>query len=334
MKTVIIAEAGVNHNGDLTLAKELIDIAADSGADYVKFQTFSAEELTTKAAPKAEYQKHFGNYKESQYEMLRKLELTESMCSELIKHSNSRGIGFLSTAFDMKSADMLLALGQRLFKIPSGEITNLPYLRHIAHFGKNVILSTGMSNMAEVGKALKILEESGTAKSKVTVLHCTSSYPAPISDINLLAMNSIRKTLDVAVGYSDHTLGIEVAVAAVALGASVIEKHFTIDRSMPGPDHRASLEPKELQLMVSQIRNIELALGDGIKRITLSERENIKIARKSIVAKRNITRGEVFNDSNLATKRPGTGISPMEWDRLIGNRASRDFVTDELIDET
>lgn len=333
MKTMVISEAGVNHNGDLGLAKKLIEVAAKSGADYVKFQTFNAERLVTKKARKARYQMRNSNSSESQFEMLKSLELSETMHRELIEESGVQGIGFISTAFDIESANMLLLLGQDIFKIPSGEITNLPYLRHIGSFGKKIILSTGMSNLQEVSDALEILEVSGTPKSQITVLHCTSAYPAPVSEVNLLAMQTIKENLDVAVGYSDHTLGIEVSLAAVALGATVIEKHFTLDRNLPGPDHVASLEPDELKSMVSQIRNIEVALGDGVKRAMPSELENLSLVRRSIVANSSIRKGEIFSELNLAAKRPGTGISPMRWDRIIGSRAIRDFHVDELIDE-
>ena len=333
MKTIVISEAGINHNGDLGIAKKLIEVAAKSGADYVKFQTFNAERLVTKGAPKARYQMRNSNSSESQFEMLKSLELSESMHKELIEESGVQGIGFISTAFDIESANMLLSLGQDIFKIPSGEITNLPYLRHIGSFGKKIILSTGMSNLQEVSDALKVLEVSGTRKSQITVLHCTSAYPAPVSEVNLLAMQTIKETLNVAVGYSDHTLGIEVSIAAVALGATVIEKHFTLDRNLPGPDHLASLEPDELKSMVSQIRNIEMALGDGVKRAMPSELENISLVRRSLVANCSIRKGEIFSELNLAAKRPRTGISPMDWDRIIGSQARRDFHADELIDE-
>ena len=333
MKTMVISEAGVNHNGDLGLAKKLIEVAAKSGADYVKFQTFNAERLVTKKARKARYQMRNSNSSESQFEMLKRLELSETMHRELIEESGVQGIGFISTAFDIESANMLLLLGQDMFKIPSGEITNLPYLRHIGSFGKKIILSTGMSNLQEVSDALKILEVSGTPKSQITVLHCASAYPAPVSEVNLLAMQTMKENLDVAVGYSDHTLGIEVSIAAVALGATVIEKHFTLDRNLPGPDHLASLEPDELKSMVSQIRNIEMALGVGVKRAMPSELENLSLVRRSIVANCSIRKGEIFSELNLAAKRPGTGISPMHWDRIIGSQATRDFHVDELIDE-
>ena len=334
MKTMIIAEAGVNHNGDLGLAKKLIEVAAKSGADFVKFQTFNTDQLVTKKASKAQYQIQNSNSSESQFEMLKQLELDEVMHRELIEEARVQGIGFISTAFDIESANMLLSFGQEIFKIPSGEITNLPYLRHIGSFGKKVILSTGMSNLQEVKDALKVLETAGTSISQVTVLHCTSSYPAPVIDVNLLAMKSMKEILNLEVGYSDHTLGIEISIAAVALGATVIEKHFTLDRNLPGPDHKASLVPNELNTMVSQIRNIEKALGDGIKRAMSSEIENLNVARRSIVAKCSIRKDEIFSEVNLATKRPGTGISPMEWDRIIGSRASRDFDVDELVDES
>ena len=333
MNTMVIAEAGVNHNGDLGQAKKLIEVAAKSGADFVKFQTFNADRLVTKKVRKARYQMQNSKYSESQFEMLKSLELSETMHSELIEESRVQGIGFISTAFDIESANMLLLLGQDIFKIPSGEITNLPYLRHIGSFGKRIILSTGMSNLQEVSDALRVLEVSGTPKSQITVLHCASAYPAPVSEVNLLAMQTIKENLDVAVGYSDHTLGLEVSIAAVALGATVIEKHFTLDRNLPGPDHIASLEPEELKSMVSQIRNIDMALGDGVKRAMPSELENISLVRKSIVANCLIRKGERFSELNLAAKRPGTGISPMHWDRIIGSQARRDFHADELIDE-
>lgn len=331
MKTLIIAEAGVNHNGDIHLAKKLIDIAADAGADLVKFQTFSADRLVTQNASKAKYQVLATDKIESQHEMLRKLELTESMHHELINHCANRQIGFFSTGFDIESINFLAGLGQDLFKIPSGEITNLPFLRHIGGLGKRVLLSTGMSNMHEVAAALNALELAGTPKQKITVLHCTSSYPAELSDVNLRAMISIHDEFGVEVGYSDHTLGIEVAIAAVALGAKVIEKHFTLDRNMSGPDHKASLEPDELIRMVAGIRSIEKALGDGNKVITQNELQNRDVARKSIVASRDIQVGEVFTESNLTAKRPGTGISPMEWDEIVGTKATKNYVKDDLI---
>ena len=334
MKTLIIAEAGVNHNGDINMAKRLIDIAANSGADLVKFQTFSADRLVTHGAAKADYQILATDNTESQHDMLRKLELTESMHNELIAHCASQNIGFFSTGFDVESINLLVGLGQELFKIPSGEITNLPYLRHIGKLDKTVILSTGMSNMHEIEAAINVLEESGTHRSKITVLHCTTAYPVPMSDVNLRAMQSIQKELNVAVGYSDHTLGIEIPIAAVALGATIIEKHFTTDRSLPGPDHKASLEPAELLAMIDGIRNIEKALGDGVKRLMPSEFTNLPIARKSIVASLPIKAGALFTEHNLTAKRPGTGISPMEWHNLLGSKANRDYLADELIDES
>jgi len=334
MNVMIIAEAGVNHNGDIRMAKKLIDVAADAGADYVKFQTFNADRLVTETASKADYQKLVTDSSESQKAMLRKLELTEVMHQELIAHCALRNIGFFSTGFDIESIDMLVSFGQELFKIPSGEITNLPFLRHIGKLKKEVILSTGMSSMGEIENAIKALEESGTPRSRITVLHCTTAYPVPMSDVNLRAMQSIRAKFGVDVGYSDHTLGIEISLAAVALGASVIEKHFTLDRTLPGPDHKASLEPAELKSLVDGIRNIGEALGDGIKRLMSSEIGNRDVARKSIVARVPISVGQVLSEENLTTKRPGTGISPMEWGHLLGKKAHRDYSADELIDES
>ena len=334
MKTLIIAEAGVNHNGDIKIAKKLIDIAAQAGADLVKFQTFSAGRLVTQGAAKADYQVLATNNTESQHDMLRKLELTESMHHELIAHCTSQKIGFFSTGFDVESINLLVKLGQELFKIPSGEITNLPYLQHIGKLNKTVILSTGMSNMNEIEAAINVLEDSGTNRSKITVLHCTTAYPVPMPDVNLRAMQSIQSEFNVAVGYSDHTLGIEIPIAAVALGATVIEKHFTTDRSLPGPDHKASLEAPELKSMIEGIRNVEKALGNGIKRLMPSEITNLSIARKSIVASQPIHAGVLFTEHNLTAKRPGTGISPMDWDKLVGTTANRDYLADELIDES
>lgn len=332
MKTLIIAEAGVNHNGDIKLAKKLIDIAADAGADLVKFQTFNTDRLITQSAPKADYQILATDKKESQHSMLRKLELTEAAHHELITHCASRRIGFFSTAFDIESINMLVGLGQKFFKIPSGEITNLPYLRHIGQFGGTIIISTGMSNMDEIAAAISLLEVSGTARTKITVLHCTTAYPVPMQEVNLRAMQNIQNVFNVSVGYSDHTLGIEIPIAAVALGATVIEKHFTIDRNLPGPDHKASLEPAELMSMIDAIRNIEMAVGDGIKRIMPSETENLNVIRKSIVARNIIRGGQVISSEDLTTKRPGNGISPMRWEEIIGRVAKRDFFPDELIE--
>jgi N,N'-diacetyllegionaminate synthase len=332
MKVLIIAEAGVNHNGDIEIAKKLIDVASDSGADLVKFQTFSADRLVTESASKADYQNLAGGSNESQHAMLRNLELTEAMHYELIAHCALRGIGFFSTGFDIESVDMLVSFGQELFKIPSGEITNLPYLRHIGKLGKEVILSTGMSSMGEIESAIIALEVSGTPRARITVLHCTTAYPVPMSDVNLHAMQSISSKFGVDVGYSDHTTGIEIAFAAVALGAKVIEKHFTLDRTLPGPDHKASLEPQELKLMITGIRNIEVALGDGLKRLMPSELPNLWAIRQSIVARRKITKDELFSIDNLATKRAGSGISPMQWDEVLGKKAIRDFYENELIE--
>jgi N,N'-diacetyllegionaminate synthase len=331
-RTLIIAEAGVNHNGDLELAKQLINAAAEAGADLVKFQTFNADRQVTRKAKKADYQTQTTGSKESQHEMLRRLELTEKMHHELIAHCAARNIGFFSTCFDIESVELLLSLGQDHFKIPSGEITNLPYLRHIGQLGKTVILSTGMAKLGDIEAALDVLEQAGTARAQITVLHCTTEYPTPMNEVNLHAMQSIHTAFGVAVGYSDHTSGIEVAIAAVAMGASVIEKHFTLDRNLPGPDHKASLEPEELKAMVTAIRNIEVALGDGIKRLTPSEVRNKPVARKSLAASQAIKAGEVFSTQNITAKRPGTGISPMRWDEVIGCTAPRDFSVDDLIE--
>ena len=313
--TLIIAEAGVNHNGRIETAGQLIEIAAEAGADLVKFQTFSADRLVTGSASKADYQLETTSTSESQHEMIRKLELSREMHEELIAHCKKCGVGFFSTGFDPQSVDLLAELGLDRFKIPSGEINNLPYLRHIGQYGKPVILSTGMARLGEIEAALEVLEASGTPRERVTVLHCNTEYPTPMADVNLKAMLAIRDALGVQVGYSDHTLGIEVPIAAVAMGATVIEKHFTLDRNLPGPDHRASLEPDELKAMVQAIRNIELALsGDGLKRPSPSESKNIEIARKSLLALVPIKAGEPFTEANLGVKRPGSGISPMRWD--------------------
>lgn len=331
-KTLIIAEAGVNHNGDINLAKRLIDVATDAGADLVKFQTFNANRQVTRTAKKANYQTQITDSSESQQEMLSKLELTEVMHHELIAHCKKNNIGFLSTGFDIQSVDFLSSLGQECFKVPSGEITNLPYLRHIGRLIKKIILSTGMSTLGDIEAAIDVLEDAGTPRAKITVLHCTTEYPTPMAEVNLRAMQSIHTAFGTAVGYSDHTQGIEVAIAAVAMGATVIEKHFTLDRNLPGPDHQASLEPAELTAMVSAIRNIEVALGDGIKRLTPSEIINKPVSRKSLVATQIIKAGEVFTTENLTAKRPGTGISPMLWDDVLGQSARRDFLADELIE--
>lgn len=332
MKTIIIAEVGVNHNGDIELARKLIKEAAESGADYVKFQTFRAKNIISVNAPKAEYQKNNTEKNESQYEMIKKLELTRSDHEDLIKECQLNKIGFFSTAFDEESFDMLVELGLDFIKIPSGELTNLPLLRYMTRLGKPVILSTGMACLGEIEAAIEVIEKSGTSRNKITVLHCTTEYPTPMVDVNLRAMVSMKNTFGVEIGYSDHTPGIEVPIAAVALGARVIEKHFTLDRNLPGPDHKASLEPNELRAMVEGIRNIEVALGDGIKRPSLSEIKNRPIARKSIVASRHIQAGEIFSSENLAVKRPGTGVSPMCWDDVLGRPAPRSFQSDELIE--
>lgn len=331
MSTLIIAEAGVNHNGDLDLAKKLIDVAHDSQVDIVKFQTFIAKNLVTKTAKKAEYQNKTASESDLQFEMLRKLELNTEKHKELKAIANLKGLEFLSTGFDIESMEMLLALGINRIKIPSGEITNLPYLRFIAEQGKEIILSTGMSTMGEIESALSTLVDGGTSLEKITVLHCTTNYPVEMKEVNLSAMVAIGKEFNVKIGYSDHTLGIEVALAAVALGATVIEKHFTLDRNLPGPDHEASLEPSELKALVRGIRNIEIALGNGVKEPTKSELANMISARKSLVAAKAIKKGEIFTAENVSVKRPGSGISPMQWDLVIGTKASKDFAEDELI---
>ena len=326
----IIAEAGVNHNGNLENAKKMIDVAADVGADAVKFQTFQSEKLVCKDAKKAEYQVETTGAGESQQEMLKKLELTREMHLELIAHCKKREITFLSTPFDLESIDLLEELDLELYKIPSGEITNLPYLRKIGATKKKVILSTGMSTLQEIKDAIAVLKESGCPK--ISVLHCNTQYPTPMQDVNLNVIRKMGEELKAEVGYSDHTLGIEVPIAAVALGATIIEKHFTLDKTMEGPDHKASLEPQELKAMVQALRNIEQAMGKDKKETTESERGNLAVARKSIVAKAAIKKGDVFDECNITTKRPGTGISPMQWDEVIGQKASRDFVEDELIE--
>lgn len=331
-QVTIIAEAGVNHNGEFELAKKLVDAAAEAGADLVKFQTFNAERLVTGNAPKADYQIRNTEQSDSQFTMLRRLELTHEMHEALMVHCRDRGIGFFSTGFDIQSLDYLVSLGAELFKVPSGEITNLPYLRHIGGLGKPVILSIGMATLGEIEDALAVLEAAGTPRSRITVLHCNTEYPTPMADVNLRAINNIRDAFGVVVGYSDHTPGIEVPIAAVALGATVIEKHLTLDRNLPGPDHKASLEPDEFAAMVRAVRNIEQALGDGIKRPTSSESRNRSIARKSLVAACSIRTGETFTPANVSAKRPGTGISPMRWDEVMGRVATRDYAADEFIE--
>lgn len=331
-KTFIIAEAGVNHNGSVVIAKKLVDVAVAAGADAVKFQTYKTERLVSESAPKAEYQKRTTKTKETQFEMLKRLELSPDAHVKLLSYCKKKGIEFLSTPFDLESIDLLTSLKLKTFKIPSGEITNLPYLRKIGSFKKKVILSTGMADMGEIEDALNILEEAGTKRIDITVLHANTEYPTPVKDVNLRAMVTIRDAFKVSVGYSDHTIGIEVPIAAVALGALVIEKHFTLDIGMEGPDHKASLEPNELMAMIKAIRNIEQALGDGIKSPSNSEVINIPIARKSIVAAEKIKKGEVLSEENLTVKRPGTGLSPMLWDKVIGRTAARDFKKDEELE--
>jgi N,N'-diacetyllegionaminate synthase len=327
----IIAEAGVNHNGSLKLAKQLIDAASSAGADAVKFQTFTAETLVSKSAKKATYQQQATNPIESQFEMLKKLELDVETHKQLIEYCVDKDIMFLSTPFDIESVNLLRKLGLEVFKIPSGEITNLPYLQFIGSLNKKVILSTGMSTLLEIGQALDVLITSGTKKENITVLHANTMYPTPMVDVNLNAMHTIKKEFDIAIGYSDHTLGVEVDIAAVAMGASVIEKHFTLDNTMPGPDHGASLEPDKLRLMVSSIRNIEMALGSFEKKPSPSESVNINTVRKSIVAKLPIEKGEIFNHENITVKRPGNGISPMKWDEVVGSVAIKDYQINEMI---
>ena len=330
-KTLIIAEAGVNHNGSIEMAKRLIDAAAVAGVDYVKFQTFKAEKLVTKDAKQAEYQQR-NAADDSQYTMLKKLELSEAQHEELVAYCQQKGVCFLSTAFDLESIEYLHSLNLGLWKIPSGEITNYPYLKKIAQYSEPVIMSTGMCSMDDVEQALNVLLEHGLTKEQITLLHCNTEYPTPMQDVNLKAMLQLRGEFGIKVGYSDHTKGIEVPIAAVALGAEVIEKHFTLDRTLPGPDHKASLEPNELKAMVDAIRNIEQALGDGQKHVSASEERNMAIARKSIVAAKDIKKGEFLTEENLTTKRPGSGISPMRWEEVIGTKAIRDFAEDELIE--
>ncbi|EAI6361194.1 N,N'-diacetyllegionaminate synthase [Campylobacter coli] len=332
-KALIIAEAGVNHNGDLNLAKKLIEVAAKSGADFVKFQSFKAELCVSKNAKKAAYQLKTTAKDESQLEMIKKLELDFNAHQLLISHAKQCGIAFLSTPFDLESIELLDDLGLEVFKIPSGEITNLPYLKKIAKLNKKIILSTGMSNLGEIEAALEILCQGGTQRANITLLHCTTEYPAPFDEVNLKAMQTLKNAFNLDVGYSDHTKGIHISLAAVALGASVIEKHFTLDKNMSGPDHKASLEPDELQELCTKIREIESALGDGIKQASKSERKNIEIARKSLVAKKKIKKGEIFSEENLTTKRPASGISAMRYDEYLGKKASKDYEEDELIHE-
>lgn len=332
--TLIIAEAGVNHNGSIELAKQLVLKAKEAGVDYIKFQTFKASKLVTKEAKQAEYQqKNIGKEGDNQYQMLKKLELSPEEHEILIDHCHQLGIKFFSTAFDFDSMDYLHSLNLGLWKIPSGEVTNYPFLKRIAQYNEKTILSTGMCDMGDVRAAVNALYKNGLSKENLILLHCNTEYPTPFEDVNLKAMDALRKEFGVEVGYSDHTKGIEVPIAAVALGATVIEKHFTLDRTLPGPDHKASLEPVELKAMVSAIRNIEHAVGgDGTKHVSESERKNIAIARKSIVAAKDIKAGEVFTEENITVKRPGSGISPMRWEEVLGMKAKRDFFEDELIE--
>ena len=330
MTTKIIAEAGVNHNGSIELAKQMIEEAARAGADYIKFQTFKPEKLVSKYAQKADYQKKTTGSQESQLQMLEKLALSYDDFVELKKYCEQIGIGFLSTPFDEDSIRFLDRLDMDFWKIPSGEITNYPYLVQIAQTGRDIVLSTGMCEMDEIADAMKVLEENGAGN--ISLLHCNTEYPTPYEDVNLLAMNQMREVFNKQVGYSDHTVGIEVPIAAVALGAEIIEKHFTLDKNMEGPDHKASLEPLELSQMICSIRHIEKSLGDGNKKRTASEQHNVVAVRKSIVAKCEIHKGELFTEKNLTVKRPSNGISPMKWNEIIGTRAKRNFLEDELIE--
>lgn len=330
MSVLIIAEAGVNHNGGMELAKQMVVAAKEAGADYVKFQTFIPKNLVSRFAEKAEYQKKTTGEEDSQLQMLEKLALTQEDFVELQSYCKEVGIGFISTPFDLESIDFLNTLDMDFWKLPSGEVTNLPYLEKIAQTGKKIIMSTGMCEMNEISDAIRVLEKNGAGE--ISVLHCNTEYPTPFSDVNLLAMHEMAEVLQKPVGYSDHTVGIEVPVAAVALGATVIEKHFTLDKTMEGPDHAASLEPAELAEMVKSIRNIELARGDGKKCCSMSEKKNLHIVRKSIVAKTEIKEGEIFTEKNLTVKRPGNGINPMKWHVVIGRRANRDYNIDELIE--
>ncbi|MDL2307400.1 N-acetylneuraminate synthase [Desulfovibrio sp. OttesenSCG-928-C06] len=332
-KTLIIAEIGVNHNGNTDLAKKLVYAAAEAGADVAKFQAFKAAAVVTRHAPKAEYQLKTTGADESQEEMLARLELTETSLAMLKETCRDAGIEFLATPFDQDSVDVLCRLGLNAIKIPSGEITNLPYLRQVGALGLELLLSTGMSTLDEVDAAIRTLEQAGTPRGKITLFHCTTEYPAPFADVNLMAMRTMREAFPgvAGVGYSDHTPGIEIPVAAVAMGATVIEKHFTLDKNMEGPDHKASLEPHELAAMVQSIRNVEAAMGDGVKRAAASEMGNIRIARKSLVAARDIRAGEILDAENLTTKRPGSGISPMLWDFMVGKVAPEAVAQDTLI---
>lgn len=330
MGVCIIAEAGVNHNGSIDVAKRMIDVAAEAGVDYIKFQTFKAEKLVVEAAQQAEYQKKNTGKTESQLDMLKKLELTQDDFIELKKYCGEKKVGFISTPFDFESIDFLETLDMDLWKVPSGEVTNYPYLVKIAKTHRPVVMSTGMCDIDEIREAVKVLRDNGCGE--LTLLHCNTMYPTPFEDVNLKAMETLKREFNVPVGYSDHTLGIEVPIAAVAMGARVIEKHFTLDKNMEGPDHKASIDPDELKAMVSSIRNIESAKGDGCKKVTGSEAVNRGVVRKSIVASRGIKAGEVFSEENLTVKRPGTGINPMRWPEVLGRKADRDYKKDELIE--
>jgi N,N'-diacetyllegionaminate synthase len=330
-RTFIIAEAGVNHNGSLKLAIKLIDAAKKSGADAVKFQTFKADSLVSKNAKKAAYQQKTTLVDESQYAMIKKLELSLNDHHQLIAYCKKRNIEFLSSPFDLESIDLLVELGLCTIKIPSGEITNLPYLQKIGKLNLCVILSTGMAEIKEISDAIKVLTESGTDKEKIVVLHCNTEYPTPYKDVNLKAMITIRDKFNIKVGYSDHTSGIEIPIAAVALGAEIIEKHFTLDKTMVGPDHAASLEPQQLKQMINSIRNIEIAMGDGLKRPSTSEEKNKMVARKSLVAACSIKKGDLFTEENITVKRPGNGISPMKWYKVIGKTSNKNFNADDII---
>jgi len=331
MSVFIIAEVGVNHNGSLELAKQSVDVAKDCGANAVKFQSFKASTLVTKSAKQAYYQIANTGKQESQFDMLKRLELSEADHQELVDYCQQKNIEFMSTPFDLQSIHFLNGLGVNRFKIPSGEITNYPYLKMVGSFNKEIVLSTGMTSLADIEAALNLLIDSGTNKDKITILHATTDYPTQMQDVNLTAMQTIAQAFKVKVGYSDHTPGIEVPTAAVALGASIIEKHFTLDKNLPGPDHKASLEPQELQAMVKAIRNIEIALGDGIKRPSANEQKNMQVARKSLVALTDIKKGDTFSEHNLTVKRPGLGISPMRWNEVIGQLAQKDYQADDMI---
>ncbi|MBT8763520.1 N-acetylneuraminate synthase [Desulfohalobiaceae bacterium Ax17] len=331
-KVFLIAEAGVNHNGSIEMAKKLVDAAAQTGADAIKFQTFKAEKITTRFASKAEYQKEIIGDEGSQLDMLKRLELSYDDFEDLFKYCQKRGIAFISSPFDLESARFLKELGMGVFKIPSGEITNYLLLKEIGSYKKQIILSSGMADLGEIEDALDLLIEAGTSPERICILHCNTGYPTPYDDVNLRAMLTIKESFKIQIGYSDHTLGIEIPIAAVSLGAKVIEKHFTLDKNLPGPDHKASLEPDEFKAMVIAIRNIEKALGNGIKKPSKSELKNRGIARKSIVAKTDIKKGEIFTENNLTVKRPGNGINPMMWPKIVGRLANRDYKEDELIE--